>query len=100
MGLTVPSVGVILGTQGLRSALFLGAALPVLILWEGSRRGLALTLGLALAVLVGLSGMVAAAWLPLEMRIGHGLEITADSFAHAAALVWLLVPKQQRSTTS
>jgi hypothetical protein len=45
---------------------------------------------------VGLSGLVSVPWMPSEMRIGHGLEITADSFAHAAALVWLLVPRQLR----
>ena len=95
VGLTVPGPDVVLWVATLRSCLFLAAALPVLIMWQGSRWGLALALGLAMSALVGLSGLVSVPWMPLEMRIGHGLEITADSFAHAAALVWLLVPPRQ-----
>jgi hypothetical protein len=33
-------------------------------------------------------------------RIGHSLEIGADSFAHAAALVFLLVPRHSESAVS
>jgi hypothetical protein len=95
LGLTVPSLGTLLPVLFVRSSLFLAAALPVMIMWRGSRLGLGLALGLALSVLVGGVGMIEATWMPMEMRLGHGLEITADSFAHAFALVWLLVPKSQ-----
>jgi len=30
---------------------------------------------------------------PAVMRIGHGLEITADALVHSAIAVWLLVPR-------
>lgn len=95
LGLTIPSLAVLVAVVFLRSMLFLASALPVIIMWQGSRIGLGLALGLALSVLVGAVGIVGAPWMPLEMRLGHGLEITADSFAHAFALVWLLAPKSQ-----
>ncbi len=45
-------------------------------------------LGLALYLL-------AAGWLPPQMRIIHPLEILTDSFVHAAVLVWLLAKSEQ-----
>jgi len=95
-GLRVPSAAVVLQLQLARSALFLASVLPALALWTGSRRGLVGALGLAQWVTVGLFGMVMGAWLPAEMRIGHGLEIGADSFAYSCALVGLLVPRKGR----
>ncbi len=89
-GLTLPGWGQIIPMQLLRSALFLVASLPAIVLWGGSRLRLALSLGLAHYTLVGLFGMLQAFWLPVAMRLAHGLEIGADSFAYAALLVWLL----------
>jgi hypothetical protein len=92
--LVLPPVGAILKTQFVRSALFLLASLPILVLWKGSRKSLILALGLALWVMVGLFGLVQAVWLPAHLRILHSLEIGADSFAHAGALTVLLFPRR------
>jgi hypothetical protein len=89
-GLTLPGWGQIIPVQFLRSALFLIASLPAVALWEGSRRRLALSLGLAHLTFVGLFGMLQGFWLPVVMRLAHGIEIAADSFAYTALLVLLL----------
>ncbi len=90
-GLTLPGWGQIIPTQFLRSGLFLLASVPAIALWRGSRSRLALVLGLALYTCVGLFGMLQAYWLPGTIRVAHGVEIAADSFAYAALLVRLLV---------
>ena len=91
-GLHLPATGVLLGVLLLRSTLFMLCALPVLIAWAGHRGRLVIALGMALWVTVGLFGMVVASWMPQAIRGPHAIEIGADSFAHAAALVLLLVP--------
>ena len=95
LGLTIPAQTVILSTQFVRSTFFLMASLPAILLWSGSRRALIGALGLAHAALVGIYGLAQAGGvLPDILRIAHGLEITADSFAYAGLLVWLLGPKR------
>lgn len=89
-GLTLPGWGEILPTLALRSLLFLLACLPILILWQESRRRLFIMLGSALFVLVGGLYMLQAYWYPPTMRVAHSLEILADSFVYAGALVALL----------
>jgi len=54
---------------------------------------LALALGATLFVLVGLLGLIPAYWMPLGLRLIHGVEILADSFVYALALVLLLAPR-------
>jgi len=104
MGLVVPNPSTILLTQLGRSALFLLVSLPVLAFWAGSLRRLAVSLGLAHWVLVGLFGLVQASWFPPILRITHGIEICADSFAYAVVLVALLgvsrLPRQQKTQTT
>jgi len=73
-----------------RSVLFLLACLPIVVLWQRSRRSLFLSLGFALFVLVGLLYMLGATYMPLAIRVPHGLEIMADSFAYAGVLVVLM----------
>ncbi|UCG55649.1 MAG: hypothetical protein JSU70_12360 [Phycisphaerales bacterium] len=90
-GLVLPDMEVIVGVQFVRSSLFLLAALGVLIMWSGSRRGLVLTLGFAFFVMVGLYGLIQGYWLSPLLRIVHSVEILADSFVYAWALVVLLV---------
>jgi len=90
-GLVLPGVGLILAVQLVRSALFLAASLPVLVAWSGSRVRLVFTLGAAHFVLNGLSGMLAAVWLPPALRFVHSVEILGGSLVYAAALVALLV---------
>ncbi len=90
-GLVLPGWEEILPILALRSLLFLMSCLPILILWQSSRRRLFITLGSALFVLVGGLYMLQAYWYPLTMRVAHSMEILADSFTYAGVLVALLV---------
>lgn len=98
-GLAAPPLATLLAVLLLRSFLFLLACLPVVVAWRGTRRNLWLSLGFALFVLVGLIYMLAGTWLPPFMRAIHSLEILADSFVHAAALVWLLTGEAKQAVT-
>ncbi len=88
-GFHIPSFAVIIPMQLLRSVLFLAVSLPVVALWKGSRLSLWIGLGLAHSVSVGWFGLIAGTFLPMVMRVGHGLEITGDSFVYAGLLVLL-----------
>lgn len=89
--LAAPTWGQIIPVQLLRSVLFLLVGLPILALWRGSARGLALSLGVAIFVLVAFASVMTAYWLPWQLRLFHGLELAADSFGYAAVLAILLV---------
>ncbi|MBN1505801.1 MAG: hypothetical protein JW955_03090 [Sedimentisphaerales bacterium] len=93
--LAVPNPVVILATQFARSVLFLLAAMPILILWSGSRRQLVMALGLAFYVLVGLFGMLQSYWLAPTLQILHNTEIFVDSMVYALALAVLLVHPEE-----
>lgn len=93
-GLAMPTLGQLLPTLFTRSVLFLLATLPIIALWQGSRLSLYWRLGLSLFMLVGFNIMLAADWLPVYVRFPHILEILADEFIYAGALVWLLFPRQ------
>jgi len=88
-GLRIPPMSVIITTQLVRSPIFLVSSLPFVALWKGSRRGLWLALGMAHAFTIGLYGLVGATFLPMVLRITHGIEMTCDSFAYAGLLVLL-----------
>ncbi|PYX29183.1 MAG: hypothetical protein DMG80_15110 [Acidobacteria bacterium] len=94
-GLRVPPLGIIMRTQMLRSLLFLIASLPVIRLWTGSRRRLVVALGLAHTAMVGLYGLTQASFMPMQLRIIHSLEISADSFVYALILAWLFCPRER-----
>ena len=89
-GLRQPDQDEILLVLLVRSALFLLACLPIVVMWQRSRWRLFLSLGFALFVLVGLLYMIGAYYMPLAIRAPHGLEIMADSFAYAGVLMVLL----------
>ena len=89
-GLQMPAVEQILMVLFVRSVLFLAACLPVIVLWRKSNTALFAGLGFALFVLVGLLFMLSADWMPVSVRLPHTLEIMADEFVYAAALVALL----------
>ncbi|MHC4435664.1 MAG: hypothetical protein ACYTBS_27950, partial [Planctomycetota bacterium] len=74
------------------SVLFLAAALAIVIVWSGSRRHLAIYLGLAFFVLVGLFSMIQSYWLAPVLLVLHNAEILADSLTYAAVLALLFVP--------
>jgi hypothetical protein len=93
-GLTLPGMGIIILVQLLRSSLFFLAALPILIVWKGSRRQLTVRLGIAFFVLVGLFGMIQTYWLGPVLLILHNVEILADSMVYAGVLALLFVRKE------
>lgn len=90
-GLSLPDWNQILPILFVRSFLFLIACLPVLIAWNGSNRGLFLTLGLTLFLLVGGLSMLQAYWMPSILRVVHSLEILADEMAYTGMMVMLFV---------
>jgi hypothetical protein len=92
-GLRLPGPLVVIGAVSLRSLLFLAASIPILVNWKGSRRSLVLSLATAFAAMVGVAGMFESTWMPLHMKLAHGIEIVADSLVHAWVLVALLMPK-------
>ena len=98
LSLTLPPFSVIIPVLFVRSTMFLLACLPLLALWTRSRFSLILSLGFAHWCLTGLLGMILVFFWPAAMRIGHGLEIGADSFAYVTALVLLLLPRRRENT--
>ncbi|MEJ2007933.1 MAG: hypothetical protein P8Z30_07220 [Acidobacteriota bacterium] len=102
LGLVIPSFATMFSTAIGRSALYLVATLPVLILWNGTRRQLAFALGLAFTVMVGWAPLLQASFMPTTLRIVHSLEICADSFVYGILLVVLLtaVPTTSPSAQS
>ncbi len=90
LNLTLESM---LAMQVLRGALFLLAVLPMILAWRGSRKALWLQVGLVIFVQVAIQTILQAYWMPLAaVRLPHGLEMLADSFAQAAVYAWLLLP--------
>jgi len=88
-GLRIPTLGVVITTQFIRSLPFLITSLFFVALWKGSRRGLWLALGLAHAFTIGLYGVVSATFLPVVLRITHSIEMTCDAFAYTGLLILL-----------
>jgi hypothetical protein len=95
-GLKLPSMTLILKVQAVRSLLFLASSLPIVLLWAGSRRDLLIKFGLAEAMMVGVHGLAFATWFPTILRWSHSIEITFDSFAYVAVLVWLFAAKAKK----
>jgi hypothetical protein len=73
--------------------LFLIASLPLIVWWKKSGGSLIFSLGLAHWLVVGLFGLVQALCSHPFLRVAHSLEIGADSFAYAVAMVFLLFPR-------
>lgn len=94
--LTIPPQTVILKTQLLRSATFLAASFPAILLWKKSRGQFIFAMGLAHAMAVGIYQLVQAVFLPVSLRIAHSAEITGDSFVYAAVLGLLFISKTAR----
>jgi hypothetical protein len=95
-GLQVPTLNQLLVILLIRSVLFFLACLPILIVWQSSRWNLVLYLGLALFYLVGFQILLIADWMPWSLRLPHMLEILADEFVYAWALVMLLGTEKQK----
>jgi hypothetical protein len=88
--LAMPDMARLVPVLLLRSLLFLLVCLPILITWQQSHWRLLVTLGLVLFMLVGGVNLLQAYWFPPILRVVHSLEILADEFVYAGALVMLL----------
>ncbi len=97
LGLKIPSFAVMIQTQLVRSAILLSATVPVVLLWAQSRVRLFFALGLAHAITIGIFQLAQASFMPMVLRVAHSAEITADSFAYAAAITLLLTESKKRS---
>jgi hypothetical protein len=89
-GLQIPPLDQLLVILFIRSVFFFLACLPMIIAWQGSKLSLVLSLGLALFYLVGFQALLIANWMPWSLRLPHLLEILADEFVYAWALVLVL----------
>jgi len=94
-GLTLPGWGIMLPVALGRSALYLAVTIPILVTWSRSRRSLILSLGIAFFAMMGLIGLVTAAFLPPILRVTHSIEILGDALVYAWLLLALFVPKQK-----
>jgi len=90
LGLVIPGFEVMLPVEILRGAIFVVGLLPVIAVWQGSRSSLALWLGLTIVVLGAVAPMLQAYFLPLTLRLVHGMEITIDSLLQGLVYAWLL----------
>lgn len=95
--LTVPTWGQMIPLQLARSLLFLLVSLPIIARWNGPRRTLWLSLGLAVFACTGFMAVIAAYWFPWQMRLFHGLELLADGLLYAGALTWLFAVEPSRN---
>jgi hypothetical protein len=97
--LIIPPIDIIIRTLFLRSFLFLAASFPAIVLWRKSRGQFIVAMGLAHAMAVGIYPLAQAGanFMPTVVRVSHAIEITADSFAYAAALGLLLLVGKKRA---
>jgi hypothetical protein len=96
-GLVLPEPGVVVATQFLRGGLHLLAVLPLMFFWGGSRRQLALSLGLAFFVIVTAYDFVLAYQVPAVLVVTHGIEVLTSSFVYSWALVTVLAREGKAS---
>jgi hypothetical protein len=88
LNITIESL---LAMQILRGALFLLAVLPIVFARRGTRTTLWLWLGSVIFIQIAIQTILQAYWLPLlAVRIPHGIELVADSFAQAYLYALLL----------
>jgi hypothetical protein len=95
-GLQIPPLSQLLVILFIRSVFFFLACFPILIAWQSSNRNLVFYLGLALFYLVGFQALMIANWMPWGLRLPHLLEILADEFVYAFALLLLFRGMKQK----
>jgi len=100
LGLIIPAPLVILRMVLLRSALFLAASFPAILLWRRSRTQFIIAMGLAHSFAVGIFQLAPASFLPAVLRFAHSIEITFDSFAYAAVLGLLFIASDKTAESS
>lgn len=98
--LTIPEINVILPLELGRGLLHALVLFPLIaLLQEGnsrSRWGIAFRIASALVVLGSWQPMLSAAIWPVELRLAHGLELTADGMVYGLIIVWLMAAGRTR----
>jgi hypothetical protein len=98
--LTVPGFDVILPLELGRGLLYALTLFPLIALLQaGGRRtrwGVALWIIFVQVILGSWQPMLTAAFWPVEMRLAHGLELTADCIVYSLLVVWLTAPGRIR----
>lgn len=95
--LVVPPMTAMLSLAWVRGIFFLAASLGVVMLWTGTRKELALRLGLAIFCISGLYGLLLGDFFPMVLRWTHGGEVLAASLSYAAVVAWLLLPAREEA---
>jgi hypothetical protein len=93
--LVVPPFSTMIPLVAVRSIFFMAAAVGIVMLWTGTRKELALRLGLAIFCISGLYGLLLGDFFPTVLRWTHGGEVLGASLTYAAAVAWLLLPARQ-----
>lgn len=99
--LTIPSFGVIIGTQFVRGLIYAAALAPFLRAMEGRRLHAAVVAGLSLAILGGLAPLLLPVddVFPMEIRRFHMAEIFMSNFLLGVAAAYLLVRRKPKKVT-
>lgn len=92
--LVVPGFGIILPLEIGRGLLYALTLFPLIVVLRGGLWSRALWVGLTIAVVGSLVPMLMAPGWPLDLRMAHGLEVTADGFVQGFVLAWLLATNQ------
>lgn len=92
-GLTLPGFGTMLPVALGRSALYLAVTVPILVTWSRSRRSLYWALAISFFAMMGLIGLLSAAFFPPVLRVAHSIEILGDALVYAWLLIALFIPK-------
>ena len=92
-GLNLPGFGTMLPVALVRSGFYLAATIPILVTWSRSRRSLYWSLAIAFFAMMGLIGLLSAAFFPPILRITHSIEILGDALVYAWLLITLFIPK-------
>jgi hypothetical protein len=92
--LVVPGFGIILPLEIGRGLLYALTLFPLIVVLRGGLWSRALWVGLTIAIVGSLVPMLMAPGWPLDLRMAHGLEVTADGFVQGLVLTWLLATNQ------
>jgi hypothetical protein len=101
-GKPIPGLLAILGAQTLRGIVYVAAAAPWLRSMEVSRARAGCLMGVAYAILSGISPLLAGAeMMPFHVRLAHGIEISVSNFIFGCLVAWLLMaPAAKRDATT
>jgi hypothetical protein len=92
-GLTLPGMGTIIPVALGRSAIYLAATIPLIVIWSRSQRSLLWSLAISFFAMMGLIGLLTATFFPPVLRVTHSIEILGDAIVYSWLLVALFIPK-------